>query len=323
MRLREDAYVVPDAVLDAFGLAGACVKPLNTGSYNIHFKIVTGDGDEFDLRKSNRPSEHGNLLYETEVLTHLSENGFDLAPKPIPAKSGDTNLWINGIGWTLFRWMGEGPGKMKPVINGARIRNAATVLADIHRICRDFVPTNQRADWPIFTLPTVDTAAWLWRAKHLADHLHGDGKDLLPLARRSARELCSIDFTRLPEFLCHGDYRMRNLQFAGDDLTGVFDFDTSIRASRLFDLGGAATRFSPLGGDPQADIESGAKFLTIYHRLSPLSEYELEVLPIFIRWRLLREVVVYFDYWWLQVRDACTALFDGAADSMVEQIVHR
>lgn len=320
IRLRDDVLIVPDAVLEAYGLAGASVTPLNTGSYNVHFK-VEHDGGEFDLRKSNRPSEHGNLLYEAELLTHLSTSGFDLAPKLVPAKSGDTNLWEQETGWTLFRWMGEGPGKGKSAVNSERTRNAAAVLADLHRRCRDFVPTNQRGDWPVFTLPTIDPAVWLRRAEHLVDRLQEEGKDLLPLVRRSADELRSLDFVRLPEFLCHGDYRMRNLQFTGNDLTGVFDFDTSIRASRLLDLGGAAVRFSPRGSDPQADIGSGAEFLTIYHRLNPLSDYELEVLPIFIRWRLLRDVVIYFDYWWLKVRDAGVTIFDGAADSMVEQIV--
>ncbi|NQW19301.1 MAG: phosphotransferase [Chloroflexi bacterium] len=112
------------------------------------------------------------------------------------------------------------------------------------------------------------------------------------MAKQNSDELASVDFTRLPEFMCHGDYRMRNLQFTGNELTGVFDFYTSIRASRLLDLGGAVTIFSPLGGDPQADVESGAYFLNRYHLSYPLSDYELEVLPIFIRWRILREVVI-------------------------------
>ena len=121
--------------------------------------------------------------------------------------------------------------------------------------------------------------------------------------------------------MCHGDYRMRNLQFTGDDLTGVFDFDTSMRASRLLDLGGAVTRFSPFGGDPQANPESGAVFLRNYHRQLPLSDYEIEILPIFIRWRLLRDVVIYFDYWWLKVRDSATKLFDGIAEDLVNRAI--
>jgi Ser/Thr protein kinase RdoA (MazF antagonist) len=103
----------------------------------------------------------------------------------------------------------------------------------------------------------------------------------------------------------------------GGEITGIFDFDTSIRASRLLDIGGAVTRFSPLGGKPQADVGAGALFLREYQNRLPFSDYETEVLPIFIRWRLLRDVVIYYDRWWLEVGDTCGVLFDGAAHEMV------
>lgn len=205
------------------------------------------------------------------------------------------------------------------MVNSARIHNASIVLADIHRVGRAFVPSGSRPNWPIFTLPDVDPRIWLTRAKHLAGELGVDGSELAEFAKKSANELNSVDFTQLPEYLCHGDYRMRNLQFTGDEVTGVFDFDASIRARRVLDLGGALTRFSPLGGDPQADVKSGAEFLRTYHQHLPLSNYEQEVLPIFIRWRQLRDVVIYFDYWWLKVRDAVRELFNGVAEQIVNE----
>ena len=116
---------------------------------------------------------------------------------------------------------------------------------------------------------------------------------------------------------------MRNLQFKGDEITGVFDFDTSIRTTRLFDLAGAVTRFSPLGGDPQADVEAGSTFLEKYHELLPLSASEIDALPALIRWRLLREVVVYYDTWWFDVRSAYSDLFSGDAEKIVSQVSPR
>ena len=331
-RLQEGVRLVPRAVINAYGLGDATISTLDTGSYNIHFKVERA-GELFDLRRSNRPSAPGNLAYESAVLVHLRQNRFDLAPEIIPAGSGESNVWIDGAGWTLFRWMGDGPGMHRQTANNARTLAGARVLTRFHTVCRDFVPDAQRGDWPIFTLPTVDPQKWLKRAESLADALDeqqagergldGAGEladeieDLRPMARRSAAELASVVFAKLPEYMCHGDYRMKNIQFAGEEVTGVFDFDTSIRASRLLDIGGAVTRFSPLGGNPQADVEAGALFLREYHSRLPLSDYETEVLPIFIRWRLLRDVVIYYDQWWLQVGVACTALFDGKAEEMM------
>jgi len=325
-RSREGARVVPRAVVSAYGLGDATIAALDTGSYNIHFRVERA-GELFDLRRSNRPNSPGNLGYEAAILVHIRQNGFDLAPEIVPARSGESNVWLDGAGWTLFRWMGDGPGTYRQTASTAKTLAAARVLARFHTVCRDFVPGARRGDWPVFTLPTVDPQTWLKRAESLADvlgeHLAGSGEaagaaeDLRHKARQSAAELASIEFADLPEYMCHGDYRMKNIQFTGDEVTAVFDFDTSIRASRLLDLGGAVTRFSALGGIPRADVEAGALFLREYHSRLPLSTYEITVLPIFIRWRLLRDVVIYYDRWWLQVGETAAALFDGAANEIV------
>jgi Ser/Thr protein kinase RdoA (MazF antagonist) len=319
VRLREDARTVPDEVLDLYDLSGSSVVALETGSYNIHFRIESG-GKTFDLRKSNRPSAPGNLDYEAEILIHLKSRGFDLAPEIVPSTQGDSNVWIDDTGWTLFRWMGDGPtGAATGSI--AKARAAARVLVDIHALGEGFSPTAMRGNWPIFTLPNVDPDSWLRRAESLAEHLDGEGEDLREMARESAQELRSINFNELPEFTCHADYRVRNLQFSGDEVTGVFDFDTSVRSTRLLDLAGAVTRFSPLGGDPQADVESGSEFLKTYHDRLPLAPAEIDALPALIRWRLLRDVVIYYDRWWFKVGDTQTALHSGAADEIVTRAI--
>ena len=319
IRSLENARVVPDEVVDSYGLKNAVTSALDTGSYNIHFKIES-DGNLFDLRKSNRPNQIGNLDYESELLNHLRTQGFTLAPEVVPSKSGAYNLWVDGTGWTLFKWMGSDSAPQRERANRSRAQAAVKTLADIHRLSKDFSPEAERGEWPIFTLPTVNPATWLKRAESLADELNDEGTDLRRMSRQSAGELGQIDFDSLPEYMCHGDYRMRNLQFAGDEITGVFDFDTSIRTTRLFDLAGVVTRFSPLDGDPQADVEAGSTFLKEYHELLPLSTAEIDALPTLIRWRLLREVVVYYDTWWFDVRSACVDLFSGAAEKIVNQV---
>ncbi len=60
VRLRDDARLVPAEVIDSYGLRNASITPMDTGSYNIHFKVEF-ERALFDLRKSNRPSEPENL----------------------------------------------------------------------------------------------------------------------------------------------------------------------------------------------------------------------------------------------------------------------
>ena len=318
LRTLDDALNIPVQVLDAYGLEGASLQQLETGSYNIHFRIDHG-GETFDLRKSNRPNDPSNLSYEAEVCDFFEQSDFHLTPRIVRSKNGDPNLWIGGVGWTLFRWMGDGPKKGPHGKNAARIDSAAYTLARFHRLAKDFVPNSQRGNWPVFTLPSVDPDKWLERATALADHLGRDGQDFRLMAAANTEDMRSLDVAKLDEYLCHGDYRVRNLQFTNDRVSGVFDLYTSIRSTRLLDLGGAVTRFSSISGDPQADISSGARFLRAYSQELPLTSNEITALATIIKWRLLRDVIVYFDFWWLKVRDAARKLFDGAAESMVEQ----
>ena len=101
-RLREDVLVVPAVVVDAYGLGEAAISPLDTGSYNIHFRVERA-GEAFDLRRTNRPNAPDNLACESAILVHMRQNGFNLAPEIAPARSGESNVWRDGAGWTMFR----------------------------------------------------------------------------------------------------------------------------------------------------------------------------------------------------------------------------
>ena len=101
-RLREDVLVVPAVVVDAYGLGDAAISPLDTGSYNIHFRVERA-GEAFDLRRTNRPNAPGNLACELAILVHMRQNVFNLAPEIAPARSGESNVWRDGAGWTMFR----------------------------------------------------------------------------------------------------------------------------------------------------------------------------------------------------------------------------
>jgi hypothetical protein len=201
MRLLEESRVIPEAVIESYDLQNASITAMETGSYNIHFKVVSqsdsSEPDElFDLRRSNRPSQPGNLTYESEILIHLRERGFDLAPEIVPTAKGEPNLWFDDTGWTLFRWMGDGPGTHKQALTEAGSKSAAHTLAAFHVACENFTPTAKRGDWPVFTPPTVDHQTWLLRAESLAEHydasIEGGAEDLRQMARRSADELATM-----------------------------------------------------------------------------------------------------------------------------------
>lgn len=323
VRKSADAGDVPVDVTAAYGLEDATYERLTTGSYNIHFKVESEHGD-FDLRRSNRPIDRSNLRYEAEFLLHLRGKGFRHAPNLVLTSDDKPNYWLGSNGWTLFEWIDEVSEEPDFIVTDKRIDSAAKTLAEIHLATADFSPESRRGDWPIFSKPEEWTERWAERSNDLADHLGPEGRDLRELSQRATEQMSKVDFNSLHQYGCHGDYRVKNVRFTGDQVSTVFDFDTAMISTRLFDLGGAVTRFSPMAPKtgsvsvPQADVESGGRFLRAYNDAFPLSEYEWEVLPTFTNWRLIRDVTAYFDQWWTKVGNTSRALSAGTAEAIVE-----
>ena len=57
-RIQPDARTVPTDVISAYHLDVHRVEPLETTSFNIHFRLDTNQG-LFDLRRSNWPNDGG------------------------------------------------------------------------------------------------------------------------------------------------------------------------------------------------------------------------------------------------------------------------
>ncbi len=320
VRKRSDADEVPAEVFAAYGLDDAVPTRLTTGSYNVHFMVESERG-KFDLRRSNRPGDRSNLRYETEFLSHLRRKGFRHAPAPVATLDGNFNFWLDEGGWTLFEWIEEAAGPPDMTVTEGRIESAAKTLAAIHSAMADFNTESKRGDWPIFATPEEWVERWAPRAQELAVHLGSDGEDFGEFAIQATDQLAEVGLDQLQQFGCHGDYRMRNVRFTGGEISTVFDFDTAMVSTRLFDIGGAVARFSPLAqgtSAPQADVGSGSSFLSAYDAELPLTDYEWTVLPVFIKWRLVRDVTAYFDKWWLNIGDGCHGLFTGAAEELVD-----
>jgi Ser/Thr protein kinase RdoA (MazF antagonist) len=310
------ASSVPDQVIEAYEIKVQQLEPLDTGSHNNHFRIES-DAGTFDLRRSVEPTSPENLRYEAELLHHVRCNGFTLGPEIFVARDGNPNVWSDGVGWTLFHWAGDGSRVHRQSLTSERTCHAARALAGLHLAASDFHPTVGRGGSPVFAVPEDWFEQWMGRAALLADNLGAEGADFLALAQRSADEMNSLNVRDLPRTVCHGDYRPANLRFDGGTVATVFDFDVAFISSRLLDLGGATTRFSTLGGVPHAEIESAGLFLKSYDAQFPLADSEWGALPAFIRWRLIRDIVVYFDRWWDHVKATCNALFSGTAEDMV------
>ena len=156
----------------------------------------------------------------------------------------------------------------------------------------------------------------------LARELGAEGESLLTCARRSARELEAMDLSGLSVTVVHADYRMANILYDGDKVAAVFDFDTAFHGPRLLDMG--RLLIAPGRGlkSLRVEIKDAVSALQAYDQAAPFSDAEWDALPAFLRWRWVRDPIVYYDQFWLAIRDIALALFDGAAEEIVRAARH-
>ena len=101
----------------------------------------------------------------------------------------------------------------------------------------------------------------------------------------------SVDWSAAPQMVIHCDFHPGNLKFDGQEVVGLFDFDWSKVDLRCFDVGLAIWYLSHWKDnlDGILRLEDSTQFLNTYQatlaqlpELEPLTEFELEVLPVMI-----------------------------------------
>ena len=309
------------STLSLYGIKQADVLELPVKTFNKHYRVKT---EEFlyCLRLHSRPISTQNLNYEAELLDYLLKSGISYIPKIVRALDGKNYVWKQNQAWTLFEWSSPSVLNDPICITKKHRENAAEALADIHRVGMHWPPNNNRPHAPLFTGPELWGFHYLETAQKIAFYFRSKGGDrLLRYTQQVIQELENVPFNNLQFTICHADYKPSNILFLRNEIKTIYDFDCSFKTFRLLDLAGAVTRFQISRGLPTADVVSGREFLLAYSNCYPLNRIEVDYLPTFIRWRLIRDVVMCWSYrpqFWHSIELTCEKLFEGIADRICE-----
>ncbi|MFT3996446.1 MAG: homoserine kinase [Asticcacaulis sp.] len=252
------------------------LEGIEEGVSNTNFKVETTRG-LYALTLFEAATPEDDLPYFMDYTLHLDQKGYP-APGPAIMKDGQTIGRINGKACALIKWL---PGRWPRNPDTRHAASAGQYLARLHDAGADFAQTRENGmgihHWDALIARCEPRAAQSARAEAvLADF------------REEVAFLKTVWPTDLAGGAIHADYFTDNVLMDDDgNVTGVIDYYYACTDFYAYDLAVAlnAWGFTP-GGQPLPDMI--AAFITGYHAERPLSEAEINALPLFARGSAVR-----------------------------------
>ena len=250
------------------------LKGIASGIENSNFFITTESGEYvltiFEVLTFEQ------LPFYLNLMRHLAERGV-LVPAPVPNAAGELVVALHGKPASIVSKL-EGSSQMAP----APVHCAAVgaMLAKMHLAARDFPlqqPNLRGLDWWNATTPEVlpflsDSNAHLLRAEmHFQD----------------AFAACDT-YKAIPRGPVHADLFRNNVMFAGERLTGFFDFYFAGCDSWLFDVAVTVNDWCIALDSGVLDTDRVRALLDAYHAVRPFDEREQTAWQAMLRAAALR-----------------------------------
>jgi len=246
------------AVLGRYGLADAALAPLGSGLINLTWLVRDGTGQPSVLQRVAAIFP-GAINRDIDVVTRALLAHGVLAPRVIPAASGD--LWVeyDQQNWRLMTWL---PGDCYDSLSSAEQgRSAGALLARFHHALAEL-----EHDFANPRLGVHDTARHLAalrdaRRVHVA---HPRFAHVAPLAKQILASAAALpELPATPDRIVHGDPKINNMLFdaASGAAAAMVDLDTVGRMPLPLELGDAFRSWcNPLGEDGRSGEFSAELF---------------------------------------------------------------
>ena len=255
--------------------------------------VVELEGARYLVRRQPGGLSVEETRFRHAFMRHLGAEGLPV-PGLRPRPDGSTYAVVADDIFELQTWR---PGeRFRAGAEDAtrRIETAAACLGALHQASAVFEAPPAR--WPEQRTPEAVAAAYLDLLRQAAGR-----DDIAPPVAAAATRIAEGSAERValaaqevvvvpgpPELHLHGDFQPRNLAFAGDMVTALYDFDAVHWGRRLDELAYALLAFAGLrdneDGTPGPLVDDGLDilrahaFLRAYGRVAPPAEDEAPLL---------------------------------------------
>ncbi|MBB3592222.1 homoserine kinase type II [Rhizobium sp. BK529] len=255
--------------------AGALLsyKGIAEGVENSNFLLHTSKAPLI-LTLYEKRVEKSDLPFFLGLMQHLSAGGLS-CPLPLPRKDGALLGTLSGRPAALISFL-EGMWLRKP--DAKHCREVGKALARMHLAAEGFTLTRPNA---------LSLEGWqtLWdKSETRADEVE-------PGLQNEIRS--ELDFLRthwpkdLPAGVIHADLFPDNVFFLGDELSGLIDFYFACNDLLAYDVSICLNAWC-FEKDGAYNITKGTQMLEGYQSVRPLSDKEVDALPILSRGSALR-----------------------------------
>ncbi len=299
--------VLQARVAEWLGEPVQAVVPLGVAAYNAHYRVEAASGRYHLVRYFNTGERAlGGIRFEHAVVTHLERHGFTRLPRLVE-RAGRTLFRMGDDHFALTVWIDGCATEVDRPVTPAQLAATGRTVAALHRAMAGFGERLAYLPEHVFVYPADEVRR---RADALIENLAGLAADpnaphFDAAGRATLAAWLPTVGPRLERFpwalyddvraecpgtpLVHGDIRLLNLVFAGDEVAAVLDFNASFNELRLWDLAYGALS---LAGTETVGVvshpERAQTFLAAYDAAYPLSAAERRLLPHFLEFTVLK-----------------------------------
>jgi homoserine kinase type II len=236
------------------------LKGIASGIENSNFFLTTERGEYVLTIFENLSFEQ--LPFYLNLMRHLAERGV-LVPAPVANAEGSLVTALQGKPASIVSKL-EGSSQMAP--EAVHCAAVGAMLARMHLAARDF-PLEQ---------PNLRGLAW-WNeaAPQVLPALSGSNAELLQneMAFQNAYA-ASENYQAMPRGPVHADLFRNNVMFAGERLTGFFDFYFAGCDTWLFDVAVTLNDWCIALDTGVIDLARARALLDAYHAVRPFTPAE-------------------------------------------------
>ena len=279
-----------DAFLSVYDIGEALsLKGIAEGVENSNYLLMTEQG-RFILTLYEKRVDPGDLPFFLGLMDHLAGNGVR-CPTPIQGRDGSTLRDLCGRPAALISYLdGVWPMRVQPF----HCAGLGAALAKLHLAGAGFGLKRENA---------LSFSGWRQLFDRSAEH----ADEVSPgLRAEIEKELSIIEAAwpkGLPDGVIHADLFPDNVFFQREKLTGLIDFYFACNDLLSYDIAICLNAWC-FEIDGAFNITKARKMLAAYQRIRPLSDGELEALPLLARGAALRFLLTRLYDWLNQVEGA-------------------
>lgn len=244
--LSKKEILIPKVLRDFyFGNEKISVQRNLVAYVNEVYLVKAGD-KKFILRKSLKAKKLNHLKLEIELLEYLHKKKFNLTPHVIPNKKGESVTIFQNRYYILTNFM---PGENKASWNNLekftekRLISYFQASARFTKAVTRFKPRIKPESQTLYYYLKNSRELFDTKVKKLPNNrikkmLKGNRNFIFNFVKQNKMEFEKSGYDSLPKQLLHFDLHPGNVNYTGDKVTGLFDFDWIRFDNRLADLAG-------------------------------------------------------------------------------------